>query len=194
MAEQARAEPVRRLKRAERREQILDAATTAFSGAGYAATSLDEIAAAAGISRAILYRHFESKAELYQRVLDRVCDRLDAETGRGHYDGETIEGLVRAAAADPDGFRLLFDHAMRESEFAERMLAFRRAMTETAHRYMAEVIDAPAWARWAAQLTATTAIGAVMAWLDAGQPEPDLIAGRIRATVEGIVRAAQAPD
>lgn len=191
MVEEMR-EPVRRLKRAERREQILDAATAAFSRSGYAATSLDDVAASAGVSRAILYRHFDSKAELYQQVLDRVCDRLDAETGRGSYDEAAIEGLVRAAAADPDGFRLLFDHAMRESEFAERMLAFRRTMTETAHRYLADVIADPAWAQWAAQMTSSTAIGAVMAWLDAGQPDPDLVADRIRTTVEGIVHAAQA--
>lgn len=180
----------RRLKREERREQILDAATSAFSRKGFAATSLDDVAEAAGISRAILYRHFASKTELYQEVLDRVCDRLDAETGRGHYDADTIEGLVRAASADPDGFRLLFDHAMRESEFAERMQAFRQNMTDTAHRYLAEVIADPAWALWASQMTSTTAIGAVMAWLDAGQPDPDLVAGRIRAAVEGIVAAA----
>jgi AcrR family transcriptional regulator len=53
-------EPVRRLRRAERREQILAAATRAFARAGFAATSLDDIAAAAGISRAILYRHFDA--------------------------------------------------------------------------------------------------------------------------------------
>lgn len=189
-------EPVqgRRLKRAERREQILDAATTAFSRTGFAATSLDDVAEAAGISRAILYRHFASKTELYQQVLDRVCDRLDAETGRGSYDEGTIDGLVRAAAADPDGFRLLFDHAMRESAFAERMLAFRQNMTDTAHRYLIEVIDDPAWALWAARMTSTTAIGAVMAWLDAGQPDPGLVAGRIRRTVESIVHAALATD
>jgi AcrR family transcriptional regulator len=53
--------PGRRLRRAERREQILAAATEAFAAAGFAATSLDDVAAQAGVSRAILYRHFDSK-------------------------------------------------------------------------------------------------------------------------------------
>jgi AcrR family transcriptional regulator len=191
MGDTEAAMPVRRLKRAERREQILDAATTAFSRAGFTATGLDDIAAAAGISRAILYRHFDSKAELYQQVLDRVCERLYAETGEGEYTEDSIEGLVRAASRDPDGFRLLFDRAAREPEFAAEMLRFRASMTAAAHRYLVEVVEDPAWAKWASQMAATTAIGAVMAWLDAGQPDPDLVAGRIRRTVEGVIDAAR---
>ena len=57
--------PVRRLRRAERREQLLAAATGAFARTGFAATSLDDIAEAAAISRVLLYRHFDSKADLY---------------------------------------------------------------------------------------------------------------------------------
>ncbi|GAB3644483.1 TetR/AcrR family transcriptional regulator [Glycomyces tarimensis] len=184
--------PVRRLKRAERREQILDAAISAFSRTGYAATSLDDVAAAAGISRAILYRHFESKAQLYRQVLDRVRDRLDAETGHGRYTEEAVDGLVSAASKDPDGFRLLFDHAMREPEFAEEMRRFRTDMTDVAYRYLSEMVTDPAWAKWAAQLSATTAIGAVMAWLDAGRPDPELVGDRIRHAIGGVIDAARA--
>jgi AcrR family transcriptional regulator len=46
--------PVRRPPRAERREQILAAAAEAFARSGFAATSLDDIAAQAGITRSIL--------------------------------------------------------------------------------------------------------------------------------------------
>lgn len=182
---------VKRLKRAERREQILDAATRAFSRTGYAATGLDDVAAVAGISRAILYRHFESKAQLYRHVLDRVRERLDAETGHGRYTEETIDGLVRAAANDPDGFRLLFDHAMREPEFAEEMRQFRTTMADVAYQYLSKVIDDAAWAKWAAQMSATTAIGAVMAWLDAGRPDPELVSDRVRRAIGGIIEAAR---
>ncbi len=51
-----RPEPGRRLPRAQRREQILTAATEAFARSGFAATSLEDIAAEAGITRVILYR------------------------------------------------------------------------------------------------------------------------------------------
>ena len=73
--------PVRRLPRAERREQILDAATRAFARRGFAATSLDDIAAEAGVSHVILYRHFASKSELYRAVLERACARLAETSG-----------------------------------------------------------------------------------------------------------------
>ncbi|MEU6649797.1 helix-turn-helix domain-containing protein [Streptomyces sp. NPDC046900] len=58
--------PVQRLPRAEPREQILEAAAEAFARSGFAATSLDDIAAQAGITRSILYRHFDSETDLYQ--------------------------------------------------------------------------------------------------------------------------------
>jgi AcrR family transcriptional regulator len=70
-----------RLGRRERREQILAAATRAFARTGFAATSLDDVAGEAGITRVILYRHVESKAELYRAVLERAQRRLVEATG-----------------------------------------------------------------------------------------------------------------
>src|SRR2546426_1486613 len=123
----------RRLRRVERREQILAAACRAFARGGLAATSLDDIAAEAGVSRVILYRHFDSKADLYRAALDRVCDRVVAACGEGGFTAATVGALAGVAAEDPDGFRLLFQHAAREPEFHEEMSQFRAAMTTVAH-------------------------------------------------------------
>src|SRR3979409_548963 len=116
---QVNSPPVRRLARAERREQILDAATRAFARRGFAATGLDDIAAEAGVSHVILYRHFASKTDLYRAVLERACTRLAESVGTDDFDEDSIALLVRAAAADPDGVRLLFRHAAREREFGD---------------------------------------------------------------------------
>src|SRR5215467_14095310 len=97
-----------RMRRAERREQILAAATRAFARSGFAATSLDDIAAEARVSRVILYRHFESKTDLYRAVLERARSRLAAAVGTNNFTAQSIDDLLRAAADDPDGFRLLF--------------------------------------------------------------------------------------
>jgi AcrR family transcriptional regulator len=185
--------PVRRLRRAERREQLLAAATQAFARAGFAATSLDDIAQAAGISRVLLYRHFESKTDLYRAVLDRAVARLTAAVGTRDYTYASIDALLGAAAEDPDGFRLLFHHAAREPEFREQMDRFQRGMVATARRELAKVIGDRAWTQWAAQLAPVVAIEAVMAWLDAGRPDPDQAADRIRQAVAGIISAAQYP-
>src|SRR5213080_2495147 len=56
---------------AERRELIEAAATELFSERGYYATSIDEIARRSGISQPVLYDHFESKQDLYRRLLER---------------------------------------------------------------------------------------------------------------------------
>jgi AcrR family transcriptional regulator len=185
------AAPVRRLRRAERREQILAAATRAFARAGFAATSLDDIAAAAGISRAILYRHFDSKTDLYRAVLDRAGARLASAVGTRDFTADSVDALVGAAAGDPDGFRLLFRHAAREPEFRDEMDQFRKAMVTIARRELAAMIPDSSWAAWAARLVPTVAVEAVMAWLDADQPDREQAAQRIGEALDGIIHAAQ---
>src|ERR687886_2629785 len=126
--------PVRRLRRAERREQILAAATRAFARTGFAATGLDDIAAAAGITRVILYRHFDSKTDLYQAALDRFCAVMSDHVAEpvGGFTDASVDGLLKAAIAEPDGFRLLFAHAAREPEFRAPAERFRTEITEIA--------------------------------------------------------------
>ncbi len=182
--------PVRRLRRAERREQILDAATRAFARAGFTSTSLDDVAAEAGITRVLLYRHFDSKADMYRAVLDRAGQRLGNQVGRNDFDERTIPALLRAAAADPDAFRLLFRYAAREPEF--RDLTDRLAATATTaarDSLSARIPDGP-WLDWASRLIPTVTLEAVIAWLDAGQPEPEHAADRIGQAIHGVIRAA----
>jgi AcrR family transcriptional regulator len=196
MVKQVTAEPVRRLPRAVRREQILAAATQAFARSGFAATSLDDIAVQAGITRVILYRHFDSKTDLYQAVLDRMCARLDAHVQEpvGGFTDASIDGLLEAAVESPAGFRLLFQHALREPDFKERIEKFRADVSAAAYQQVSVIVADPALARWAAQLAPAVAIEAIIAWLDAGQPDPARAAGRVRQAVMGIITAAAASD
>jgi AcrR family transcriptional regulator len=180
-----------RLRRTDRREQLLAAATRAFARNGFADTSLEEVATEASISKVLLYRHFASKADLYRAVLDRACARLVTAVGAGDYTSESVEALIGAAIADPDGFRLLFQHAAREPVFRQQMEVFREQMTAVAYQQLAEQIPDPSWARWAARLTPTVVVEAITAWLDVGQPNREEAADRIRQLLAGILRAAQ---
>jgi AcrR family transcriptional regulator len=63
--------PQKRLPAAERRELILAGAGRLFGERGYALTTLDQIAAAANVTKPILYRHFDSKKALYIALLER---------------------------------------------------------------------------------------------------------------------------
>jgi AcrR family transcriptional regulator len=185
------AAPARRLPRAERREQILAAATRAFARGGYSATGLDDVAAEAGVTHVIVYRHFASKSELYRAVLDRACRHLDETVGTGDYGDDAVPALLGAAAADPDGFRLLFRYAAREPEFADVIDQIRSSGTQIAEKSLSDDIPAGPWRDWAARFVPTLALEAVIAWLDAGQPDPDQAARRISSAIDAAIQAAR---
>jgi AcrR family transcriptional regulator len=185
---------VRRMPRAQRREQILDAATRAFARTGYVATGLDGVTAEAGVTLVLLYRHFDSKADLYRAVLDRACARLEATVGSSDFDEGSISALLRAAADDPDGFRLLYRHAVREPEFRDVVDGIRAMSAEVTRRELAAVIPGGPWLDWAVQFVPTVTLEAVIAWLDVGQPDPDRAADRIALVVHSAIQAARGVD
>jgi AcrR family transcriptional regulator len=179
-----------KLPREQRREQILAAATPILARAGHAGTSLDDIAAAAGISRMIIYRHFASKDDLYRAATRRAADRL-AGAVRDELTDTSVHALVSWASADSPAFRLLFHQAAREPRFRHDIDELRGEMAEEVYRNLAEVIDDQLWARWAAQLCVTVTIEAIMAWLDLGQPEPTKAAVHIDHAVKAVLRSVR---
>jgi AcrR family transcriptional regulator len=104
----------RRLPVAERRALIVDAAGRLFGEYGYAGTRLDDVAAAAGVTKPILYRHFDSKRALYLALLERHRDDL----GR-------FAGLIPAEGRVEDRMRSVLDlwlGYVEEHSYAWRML------------------------------------------------------------------------
>ena len=83
----------KRLPVAERRALIIEAAGRLFGDRGYEATRLDEIAAAAGVTKPIVYRHFDSKRDLYLSLLDRHRDDLGGFIASIPAEGSTEERL-----------------------------------------------------------------------------------------------------
>jgi AcrR family transcriptional regulator len=81
------AAPARRLAAPERRNAILTAAMEVFAGRGYHGASIDGIAQAAGISKALIYEHFASKRDLHGSLLEahtaELFDRLAASAALG---------------------------------------------------------------------------------------------------------------
>jgi AcrR family transcriptional regulator len=82
-----------RLPVAERRAVIIDAAGRLFGERGYGATRLDDVAAAAGVTKPILYRHFDSKRDLYLALLDRHREDLPGFVASIPAEGTTEERL-----------------------------------------------------------------------------------------------------
>ena len=63
------------MKRAQKREHLIDVATEMFNRRGYHAVGVDQIIAEAGIAKTTLYRHFNSKDELIVSVLRRIDEQ-----------------------------------------------------------------------------------------------------------------------
>jgi AcrR family transcriptional regulator len=176
----------RLLPRAERRASILKAAATAFARGGFADTSLEDIAAQAGVTRMILYRHFESKRQLYEAILAEVREHIRTAAGPPSKMGPaTIAALVEVAAADPDGFRLYYRHAAREPEFRHHADELHREMVANSARILKSVFQDPGVRRLGAELMPRLIIETTLAWLDAGQPDIDIV-----AVVRGVARGA----
>jgi AcrR family transcriptional regulator len=86
----------RRLKRGQRRELIENAASALFAVHGYAGTRLEDIAAAAGVTKQLLYQHFPSKKALHMALLAKHRDELLAGLARDMATrGPLVERLPR---------------------------------------------------------------------------------------------------
>jgi AcrR family transcriptional regulator len=79
---------------------VLDAARRRFGERGFGGTSLDDVAADAGVTKGALYHHFGSKERLFLRVYDEVEAELSAEGMAGAADAsDPVDALRRAFAA-----------------------------------------------------------------------------------------------
>jgi AcrR family transcriptional regulator len=180
------------LPRAARHETILSGAARAFARAGYAATSMEDIAAASGITKLIVYRHFDSKEELYRAVLQQVFDRLAEEFVAGYSRGAGGVGarsLLTVAREDPDGFHLLWRHAAREPQFADYARELRERSVDASRALLAGQVQ-PALYEWAAHTIVDLLVEAVLNWLEFGDPARDEeFVGLATAAARASVRA-----
>jgi AcrR family transcriptional regulator len=124
-----------RLPAAERREVIMRAAMNRFGSTGYDATRLDDIAADAGVTKPILYRHFGSKTGLYLAVLARHREDLptfvaDLPTDLSLEDlaRSILDGWLAYAHENQQRWRMLFrDHGGDEDVQRARAEVHERA-------------------------------------------------------------------
>jgi AcrR family transcriptional regulator len=159
-----------------RRRTVLQAAAEAFAHGGYAATSMDEIASVAGVTKLIVYRHFGSKEVLYRAVLEQVFERqvelFVANLEHGLQAAGSTRALLEVAREWPDGFQLLWRHAVREPQFAEYAHDLRDVAVSAARDVVTPRV-APAMQEWAAQTLFDHLVDAVLDWLDHGSPAHD---------------------
>ena len=98
----------------ERRQQLLDIGRRLFAERGFEGTSIEEIAAQAGVSKPVVYEHFGGKEGLYAVVVDREVERLTTVTTtlfEGTHSKTKFESaavsLLKYIEDNADGFRIL---------------------------------------------------------------------------------------
>lgn len=177
-----RASGGRRLTADARRRQLFSVALSLFAERGYAATTMDDIAEAAGVTKPLVYQHFESKRALYLELMD-VFSR------------ELVTGIVKATAeaqgprqqvelgflayfelmlGNEQAFRLLYGReAPDDQELGEALRRVEEALAQAVDSLIDAGLD-PEHRLLLAHAVVGMAEGASRHWLDArrGGPEP----------------------
>jgi AcrR family transcriptional regulator len=126
-----------RLTGPERRVQLMATGRAVFAAKGYEATSIEEVAQQAGVSKPIVYEHFGAKEGLYAAIVEREMDDLVARVSSRISQGtprERFEGAVLAfmdyVKEEPAGFAVL----TRDSPMAAARRGMTRVIDDLAQR------------------------------------------------------------
>jgi AcrR family transcriptional regulator len=129
-----RSAPAPRLTARQRRSSIEGAAARLFARNGYDATTVEQIVSEAGVSKPMLYRHFESKKDLCMMLLERRRDELaaaplDQFIGSDDSPPERLPAMIDAWFAhvqqNPDSCRMLFQDVTFDGDIRALQLELR---------------------------------------------------------------------
>jgi AcrR family transcriptional regulator len=181
----------KKLKRDERRVDIVRGAAEAFVKNGYEATNLDDVAKSAGVSRALLYRHFDTKQAIYQAVIDNFLVTFHANVARPprvKLGGDTLAGLVTVAQIDPNGFRLFFRHTVREPGFREYYDSITSKRLSHIEDSLKTYISDAEQRLFKAELIQELIFSTILIWIDKKMPNPEqmpkLLSGILNVVIE----------
>jgi AcrR family transcriptional regulator len=184
----------KRIPAPERRASVLRAAATLFAERGYSGTRLDDVAAAAGVTKPIVYRHFDSKKALYLALLakheaDLPTFLAAVEDGLA---GLSEQELVRAVLVHWLDYVRANSHAwlmlFRDSSGDAEIQAFRLQVSARAREVMAAFVASqagdripPAQVEPTAELLRSGLAGLALWWIDnPGTPKADVLDVAVR--------------
>lgn len=135
-----------RLSADKRRQQIVEAAVELFSRKGFRGTRTREIAEAAGISEAMIYRHFATKRELYSAIIEAKSATEEllasaATAAHGNDDAGVLQAvglkMIEQTVRDPSLMRLLLFSALEGHELSE---IFFESRVKRLHQFLSSYI------------------------------------------------------
>ncbi|MBA2390327.1 MAG: TetR/AcrR family transcriptional regulator [Geodermatophilaceae bacterium] len=173
----------------ERRQQLLTVGRVLFAERGFEATSIEEIAIRAGVSKPVVYEHFGSKEGLYTLVVDRemqlLLDRFTSVLSGGH-PRELLEqaafALLDYIENETEGFRIL----IRDSPVASSTGSFSSLIGQVASQVehvLDEEFKARGYETTLAGLYSQALVGMVALtgqwWLEVRQPDKSVVAAHL---------------
>jgi AcrR family transcriptional regulator len=174
----------------ERREQLLDIGRRLFAEKGLDGTSIEEIAAQAGVSKPVVYEHFGGKEGLYAVVVDREVERFlnmattlldEGEDNMAKFEVAAVQ-LLRYIQENSDGFRIL----VRDSPPASGSGTFASLISDIASQVeyiLADVLKTKGYDPKLAPVYAQMLVGMVAFagqwWLDTRKPKLEEMAAHL---------------
>lgn len=196
-----------RLPRRERELQVLDIAHAAFAEHGYGAVTMDDLAAAAGVTKPLLYAYFGNKERLYLACMERAGEAMMAAVGAAVASAsgpaealrEGLKAFFAFVDGDRDAWRVLFDETLPAGgELARSVGVYRDRLLALVASTQLALIPEPDRERAATEVEAlsTALLGASEAlarwWLRTGAMPPGDAAELLVATVEPGLQARAA--
>jgi AcrR family transcriptional regulator len=201
----AKRAPRARMTASQRREQLVTVSRGLFATKGFDGTSVEEIAATAGVSKPVVYEHFGGKEGIYAVIVDREVQALTAALTGALAEGGHPKVMVERTAlallgyieSSEDGFRIL----VRDSPVAQATGTFSSLIGDVAtqvEHILADEFGANGLDPKVAPLYAQMLVGMVALtgqyWLDARRPKKaDVAAHLVNLAWNGLVGMEKRP-
>jgi AcrR family transcriptional regulator len=201
----AKRAPRARMTASQRREQLVTVSRGLFATKGFDGTSVEEIAATAGVSKPVVYEHFGGKEGIYAVIVDREVHALTAALTGALAEGGHPKVMVERTAlallgyieSSEDGFRIL----VRDSPVAQATGTFSSLIGDVAtqvEHILADEFGANGLDPKVAPLYAQMLVGMVALtgqyWLDARRPKKaDVAAHLVNLAWNGLVGMEKRP-
>ncbi len=138
----------RRVPRAIREQEMLDAAVAEFARLGFHAASMDDIAAHANVSKPMVYAYLGAKEDLFvaclhregTRLMQAIVDVVDADLGPDEQLWQGMRAFFGFVAAHRDGWTVLYRQA--QGPFAGEHTRMRTRMVEVVTGLLAHAVEA----------------------------------------------------
>jgi AcrR family transcriptional regulator len=193
-----------RMSAAQRREQLIAIGRQLFAERGFDATSIEEVAARAKVSKPVVYEHFGGKEGLYAVVVDRevrsLLDRIAAALTAGH-PRELLEqaalALLDYIEEETNGFRVL----VRESPVMSSSGNFSSVLNDVAHQVehiLGDEFKSRGYDPKLAELYSQALVGMVSLvgrwWLEVRKPRKETVAAHmVNLAWNGLAQLEQKP-